>query len=109
MTKQEREKQIKAKYSEPTPKDNHTHTLQTIHIPNKSMPSSRTQYETLPSPNINKMHARRDYDKTRKEASSQSKIFDTYTKDSLHTMPTIKKQLRIKKNQCHPDARNTIP
>ena len=26
MTKQEREKQIKAKYSEPTPKDNHTHT-----------------------------------------------------------------------------------
>ena len=31
MTKQERGKQIKAKYSEPTSKDNHTHTAHNPH------------------------------------------------------------------------------
>ena len=105
MTKQEREKHIKAKYSEPTPKDNHTHTLQTIHIPNKSMPSSRTQYETLPSPNTNKMHARRKYNK--KKGGIKSKQNNRQQHQKKHH--THCKQMRIRKNQCHTDARNTIP
>ena len=67
------------KYSTPTPKDM-SHLMERIMNKKKSMPSRCTQYDTLNPPNKNKIHARRDYDKTRKGESSQSKIFNHNTK-----------------------------
>ena len=48
-----------------TKRNSHTQPLQTIKNLKKPMPSSSTQYETLPPANINKMHATLEYDKTR--------------------------------------------
>ena len=49
------------------------------------MPSSSTQDDAQTAPNINKMHAKLEYDKTRTWEANQSKIFGTNTKRLSHT------------------------